>query len=176
MLTLDDRPDHPYLASSYAPRRPPSPDIQEFGSGIAGREAGDMGHDGIDQYQATRKIIAAAGLDPDVWGFCPACRGEGWVERYPGQNADAEAWEPTGPPTGDGWQLWETVSEGSPISPVFPDKTGLVEWLCSPAYTWGGPMSRDTAERFVDFGWAPSFVFTPGRGLQTGEEFVGETT
>lgn len=28
-----------------------------------------------------------------------------------------------------GWQMWETTSEGSPISPVFPSKDDLAFWL-----------------------------------------------
>lgn len=32
-----------------------------------------------------------------------------------------------GPPKGDGFQLWETTSEGSPMSPVF----GTLDELCS---------------------------------------------
>ncbi|MBE6035618.1 MAG: hypothetical protein E7222_13115 [Clostridiales bacterium] len=32
------------------------------------------------------------------------------------------------PPEGDGYQLWENTSEGSPISPVFDSLDGLCEW------------------------------------------------
>lgn len=32
------------------------------------------------------------------------------------------------PPTGDGYQLWETTSEGSPASPVFATLDELCEW------------------------------------------------
>lgn len=32
------------------------------------------------------------------------------------------------PPTGDGYQLWETTSEGSPISPIFTTIEELAEW------------------------------------------------
>jgi len=33
------------------------------------------------------------------------------------------------PPSGDGYQLWETVSEGSPQSPVFRTLEELCKWL-----------------------------------------------
>jgi len=33
------------------------------------------------------------------------------------------------PPTGEGFQLWESVSEGSPVSPVFDTKEKLCRWL-----------------------------------------------
>ena len=32
------------------------------------------------------------------------------------------------PPEGDGYQLWENTSEGSPISPVFDSLDKLCEW------------------------------------------------
>jgi len=59
------------------------------------------------------------------------------------------------PPTGIGWQCWETVSEGSPISPVFFDRSSLVDWLvehedCSP----------QAADKFIDSGYAPSMLGT----------------
>lgn len=68
----------------------------------------------------------------------------------------------TDPPSGDGWQVWEDVSEGSPVSPVFSEHGNVVLWLvehekCSPA----------AAEAFVKCGWAPSFIGT-GFGLFTG--------
>lgn len=34
----------------------------------------------------------------------------------------------TDPPVGDGYQLWENTSEGSPISPVFDTLEELCEW------------------------------------------------
>lgn len=34
----------------------------------------------------------------------------------------------TDPPVGNGYQLWETTSEGSPISPVFATPEELAEW------------------------------------------------
>jgi hypothetical protein len=56
---------------------------------------------------------------------CEICQGHGYLEAFPGQRAEAEAWKPAEPPAGEGWQLWETASEGSPVSPVFPDADGL---------------------------------------------------
>ncbi len=32
------------------------------------------------------------------------------------------------PPTGEGYQLWETTSEGSPVSPVFKAAEDLAAW------------------------------------------------
>ena len=39
-------------------------------------------------------------------------------------------------PTGDGYQLWETTTEGSPISPVFETLDELCEWCEDNATTF----------------------------------------
>lgn len=125
------------------------------------------------------KLIEAAGFDPMEWGKCDQCNGHGDVEKYPGQRAEYEAWEPTDPPEGDGWQLWQTVSEGGPVSPVFATPEELATWMSSPEYTWGankhGQPSYESALAFIKSGWAPSFVTTPTHGVETGEEFIGRT-
>lgn len=53
----------------------------------------------------------------DKW-WCPQCEGEG-IPMTP--NIEL--------PKGDGWQMWENVSEGSPISPVFETPEELARWL-----------------------------------------------
>lgn len=40
-------------------------------------------------------------------------------------------------PNGEGFQLWETTSEGSPISPVFETLDELCEWCDGNATTFG---------------------------------------
>ena len=32
------------------------------------------------------------------------------------------------PPEGPGYQLWEDITEGSPVSPIFESMDGLVKW------------------------------------------------
>lgn len=123
------------------------------------------GHDSINCMVVVQARCEAVG-EPEV---CPTCEGHGSVERYPGQRAEAEAWERTEPPEGEGWQYWETVSEGSPISPVFATREGLVEWLTTD-YHWGasGPLTREQAESMVSAGWAPSMV-GDSTGLHAGD-------
>lgn len=78
------------------------------------------------------------------------------------------------PTPGEGYQLWETVSEGSPISPVFATADELAEWMASPAYTWhGSGLSKETYLSFIAEGWAPSFMASPSTGLISGVEWVG---
>ena len=50
------------------------------------------------------------------------------------------------------YQVYETVSEGTPVSPVFASLPDMVEWLVGEGFTW------TAAERFAHDGWAPSFM------------------
>jgi hypothetical protein len=131
------------------------------------------GHDGCNRHILVRFRCQVLGISME----CVACGGRGSMEAYPGQRAEAEAWESTDPPSGDGWQLWETVSEGSPVSPVFPTAEELAQWLTTPE---GGaaagpsrqPMTIDQARGFVGVGWAPSGVGNAG-GFHDGASYVG---
>jgi hypothetical protein len=77
------------------------------------------------------------------------------------------------PPAGDGWQVWQTVG-GGPISPVFPDRAQVVDWLSGPGYVASGwarrPLTREQAEAFVTAGWAPTFVAFAGGPCVEGVE------
>lgn len=57
------------------------------------------------------------------------------------------------------YQIYETVSEGTPISPVFEDKESLIGWLIKEGY------SEKAAICFAEAGWAPSMMFILGEGL-----------
>lgn len=50
-------------------------------------------------------------------------------------------------------QIYETVSEGTPVSPVFADNEEAIAWVIE---NWG--RSPEAAREFVEAGWAPSFV------------------
>ncbi len=53
-----------------------------------------------------------------------------------------------------GWCLYETVSEGTPVTPVFATANDLVEHLCSIGQDWDqGPMRRASAESIVRIGF-----------------------
>lgn len=75
--------------------------------------------------------------------------------------------EPIEPPVGEGWQVWETVSEGSPVTPVFVTSTELVDYLVeggdSACRQWGGsPPSRKAALNFVEQGFCMSMTIQDG--------------
>ena len=64
------------------------------------------------------------------------------------------------------WQAYETVTEGTPISPVFPTAEALVEWLVTEA-RW----TRGQAEALVRHGHAMSLVSVGGE-VMTGVEYL----
>lgn len=45
--------------------------------------------------------------------------------------------EKVDPPAGEGYQLWETTSGGSPISPPFATLDDLCEWAALNSFTFG---------------------------------------
>lgn len=85
---------------------------------------------------------------------CPTCDGEGEVWNSRAHKALHDEWQPTAPPTGDGWQLWETVTYGSPVTPVYATAEALVAALVAEGY------EEAAATAFVHRGWAPSMVVT----------------
>lgn len=58
------------------------------------------------------------------------------------------------------YQVYETVSEGTPVSPVFATREDLKAWLIS-----NQGMSDAGAEHFIGMGWVPSAVFRPQTGF-----------
>lgn len=131
-----------------------------------------MGHDSINASVVIRARCEKAG-QPLV---CATCDGHGSLEAYEGQRAEAEAWEQEEPPVGDGYQLWETVSEGSPITPVFATAEELARWMTE--HCWGKQTHRmassfEVAMRFIDVGWAPSGGSSAEHGVQDGVELIG---
>lgn len=131
-----------------------------------------LAHDSINCLVVVRARCEREGVEE----LCASCKGHGSFEGYEGQRAEAEAWEQSEPPTGEGWQLWETTSEGSPISPVFAAAEDLATWMSNPDRTdryakdW---MPYPAAMNFISEGWAPTFVATPQAGVVSGAEWVG---
>jgi len=156
---------HPYFYSAplhnTAGRLPPSPDMADLTAGLAGRAPSFMGHDSCDRWNAITKIIAAAGL-PENWGVCQHCGGD-CVD--PSVKEAYEAWTETLPPSGDGYQLWSTTTEGTPMTPVFATPEGLARHCADNLVSSFGSNTcdYDTWLKFIKGpGWAPSVIITGG--------------
>jgi hypothetical protein len=112
---------------------------------------------------------------------------EGFIDWHVNGNKDSNLsenyWEYAGnPPSEDfyvpykkedatWYQLYETVSEGTPVSPPFATKEGLIEYLCTKGDFWQQtapekfgdvftPYSIEAAEYLVNGGYSPSLIIT----------------
>lgn len=121
-----------------------------------------MGHDSINSWAC----IVARAKTYEVETGCPACDGNGHVPNAE-LEARIEAWTRTEPPAGEGWQLWQTVSEGGPVSPVFVSPEDLARWISTPGPEWGrASTTYETALKWItESGWAPS-------AMMIGEQMV----
>jgi hypothetical protein len=68
------------------------------------------------------------------------------------------------------WQVYETVSEGTPVSPPFATAEELIDYLVENGDFWdqrrgAHPPSREAVESFVKDGWAPSMIVDSQRGV-----------
>lgn len=118
-----------------------------------------MGHDSVNSWIVIGRRCAIAGQT----STCAHCDGEGAIWRSQEAKDLYENWEESEPPEGPGWQLWETVSEGSPITPVFSTPEELARYLSGRA--WGADRGTpyDTWMKFLlGDGWAPSAIGMAG--------------
>ena len=91
-----------------------------------------IGHDSLNC-----SIIIKARLEREGKPYlCSECNGTGTNWQHEKAKELYENWEGYEPPTGEGFQLWETTSEGSPKSPVFKTLEELCEWCVENATTF----------------------------------------
>jgi hypothetical protein len=140
----------------------PTPTAEEVNAAQRGRA---FVHDAVNRWILTRHRCELLGVPYE----CGACQGRGEVGTEE-QRAAHEAWCSTEPPTGDGWQLWETTSEGSPVSPVFADGEQLARWMSRNPCGFAGsvPSYPAALEWVTNSGWSPGMVSTPNGGVVDG--------
>lgn len=113
---------------------------------------GLSGHDALNVHLLVKFRCEVLGI-PNV---CPTCDGRTFIctqEEYDRW----ENYEGPQPPTGDGYQLWETTSEGSPQTPVFATLDELCVYAAEHCTTFGS--SRTSAaewKRMLDDGLVTS--------------------
>lgn len=130
---------------------PPTPPTAEEINAAQHNRRGFMGHDAINRMYLVEFRCQRLGVEY----LCPFCDGHGDVGT-PEQRAAADAWEPTDPPEGEGYQLWQDVSEGSPVSPVFETLDALCEYAavnCT-TFAWHRASAAEWKEMLDD-----GFVF-----------------
>lgn len=123
----------------------------------------NLGWAQIGQSACMDRVIREAGESWDCSN--PDCHG-GVVYGSPEIKAAHDAWEPTEPPAGEGWQMWQTISDG-PISPVFRTAEALARWMARSSY--GEGLSSAQWLAFIRGpGWAPSGMSSCAGGVVSG--------
>jgi hypothetical protein len=123
-----------------------------------------LGHDAMNRWICVEARARRLG----VWGKCEFCKGEGTLWLTPAYKKKYEKWKKQEPPKGDYYQIWETVSEGSPITPAFATPEELASYVAK--HNWGvdeGISYKEWLAFIKGPGWAPSFVGQAG-SLETG--------
>lgn len=60
------------------------------------------------------------------------------------------------------YQMYQTVNEGTPMTPPMPTLEALVDYLVNVGDEWDGKWTRAAAERFAKDQWAPSLMINNG--------------
>lgn len=74
-------------------------------------------------------------------------------------------------PKGDWVQLFESVSEGTPISPPFKTKQELIDYLVKNGDFIHTKWSQKAAEDIVNTEWAPSGIMSMGKIYKPEEQY-----
>lgn len=112
---------------------------------------GGMGHDSFNQWLVVKAECARLGVESN----CEHCAGEG--ETWPSEEARKiyDDWQSFEPPAGEGYQIWETVNEGSPISPVFATPEELARHMAGTKWGADKGTSYETWLKFITGpGWS----------------------
>lgn len=102
--------------------------------------------------------------------------------QYAGAPPDEKYYRPAWGSPAECYQIYETVSEGTPVSPVFGTLEAMIDWMTQPIdrtspYNRGEDwqcmqgMTRQQAERFCKTGSAPSLISGPGVGVVAGHRY-----
>jgi hypothetical protein len=140
------------------PRYPLAEDVNKW-------SRSGMGHDSINQWICVEVRAKRLG----VYGHCSVCSGKGKIDN-PVKHVQKmhDEWEEYEPPEGEGYQLWETTSEGSPISPVFDSAEALAKWCENGATIFGSQKvsQKDWLKMFLsdDKGEVGSLLMSDGNG------------
>lgn len=129
-----------------------------------------MGHDSLNRWVCVTAACKRKGIE----STCSTCDGEGQLWPSKEHKRLFDEWERETLPSGDGYQIWETVSEGSPISPVFATPEELAQYMA--AHPWGGD-DGTSAEAWLKFingpRWAMSLVMDSD-GVKSGVTAAAE--
>lgn len=109
-----------------------------------------------------------AGEDPDRAEYEAKAGNRRYYWEWNGNPPDREYYRPKwGEGEATHCQIYENVSEGTPISPVFESTEEMLGWLLAQGH------SEKASQCFIRDGFAFSMAFIPGVGLIQGIETAG---
>ncbi len=122
-----------------------------------------FGHDSINASICIKDRLKRSG----VFDYnCPACKGHGELKMPRKIKKAYGTWKDFEPPSGDGYQLWSTTTEGHPMSPVFDTPEKLAMYLSDNNVSSFGS-DTCTYEQWLNFingpAWAPSAISMDGK-------------
>lgn len=129
-----------------------------------------MGHDAINMWICVKARAQRMG----IYGHCEHCKGEGRLWRDEEHKRLNNEWESTPPPEGPAYQIWETVSEGSPVSPAFMKPEDLARWMVRNDSSVTSGTTFDGWVKFITkVGFAPSAIGV-GDDIKSGVQALTE--
>jgi hypothetical protein len=149
----------------------PGPTAAEVNVGQR-KDGPGWGHDAINRMMLVEFRCQQLGITIE----CPTCDGHGDLATDEQRQA-AKEWQGTEPPVGEGYQLWQTVSEGGPVSPVFATPGELADWIiASGKDLHGANVSYERLIAWIIKGGQSvgSFVYIPERGIVSGVEAAAD--
>lgn len=146
-----------------------------------------------DYQSACQKWWADAMAHHNAEAFCPGSEerphsmNEWWWD-WNGPPPSEDSYRPAFTEPADHYQIYETVTEGTPCSPVFASLDEMANWMCQPIdraseynrnrADWQSMQgrTRKQAEAFIQAGTTFSFMVIPGRGIVDGVAALSETS
>lgn len=104
------------------------------------------------------------GTHPDLENINSKCPYWEWAGGPPDPNYYRPAWTQE---EATCYQIYENVTEGIPISPIFETKEEMLRWLLEGGY------SEEAALCFIRDGYAFSMALIPGKGIVSDIETAG---
>lgn len=108
---------------------------------------------GLYEFEEKKKLGALDAKCQYYWEYWGGFPDEEYYHSYKAEDA---TW----------FQLYETVSEGTPLTPPFATEDELIDYLVEHGDFWyKKPFEREVAEKFVKRDqWAPSMIFDKSTG------------
>lgn len=122
--------------------------------------------DSCDRYVCCKAKLIRLGLPL----YCPDCDGKG--EFFPTDEYEKlhDNFVRIEPPVGEGYQLWSTTTEGTPLSPVFDTPEKLTQWLVDnniSTFAYNTATYEEWLEFITNHQWCMDLVMTKD-GIKTG--------